>query len=276
MQSVTLNLPKNNFQMLGYRQDGQKGKDEMKVFSKKKFFEVEGRSDYDFLRSIGVPKSFMWMNRCDGKEPVDGMIEGYEIADEWCIEKAKVTIKDFIEKRIAVRTGTGKNLKKFLAMLEKANLTWKTGDKATEFIPDWFGENCCIAYLNNCIEYCDLSFYKKHGFKIVEVDEFESVDNYEIKISIDGDVTTAEMIVNGKVVKSAKAKRNPVDKFDFAIGAKLAFEQLFERERKEEFEGCNECMHSEEDEMYCMNINCCHAFPAGINENKPDRYKKRH
>lgn len=261
--------------MLGYRQDGQKGKNEMKIFSKKKFFEVDGgKASYELLKKIGIPEQYIWVNICDGKEVVDGMCEGYTIADEWCVEK--VTIKDFIEKRIAVRTGTGENARKFLAMLEKANLTWKTGDKATEFIPDWFGEDCCIVYLNDRIEYCDLPFYKKHGFKIVEVDEFGIVNNYEIKISLDGDVTTAEMIVNGKVVKSAKAKRNPVDKFDFAIGAKLAFERLFEREQKVEFEGCDSCIHSEEDEMYCVNINCRHAFPAGINENKPDRYKKSH
>ena len=63
--------------------------------------------------------------------------------------------------------------------------------------------------------------------------EFEEVFDdsepaYKIEISYDGEkVTTARMIVNGKIVKKATARRNPEDKFDFKKGSTLAFERLF-------------------------------------------------
>lgn len=48
----------------------------------------------------------------------------------------------------------------------------------------------------------------------------------------DGKTTTARLIVNGREVKKAVARHNPADKFDFRIGAQLAFERLFAKKQK--------------------------------------------
>ena len=59
--------------------------------------------------------------------------------------------------------------------------------------------------------------------------KFERVsdDDKKIVITTDGKTTTAALYdVHGNVVKSAEAKRNPKDAFDFTVGAKLALERL--------------------------------------------------
>lgn len=58
---------------------------------------------------------------------------------------------------------------------------------------------------------------------------------YSITIECDGDVTTAKMVINGKEVKTATAKRNPEDTFDWKVGAQTAFGRLWESEPKSEF-----------------------------------------
>ena len=56
---------------------------------------------------------------------------------------------------------------------------------------------------------------------------------YQIIIDCDGNTTTARMIVNGKEVKAAQAKRNPADKFNWKMGAQLAFDRLFGEPKKQ-------------------------------------------
>lgn len=55
----------------------------------------------------------------------------------------------------------------------------------------------------------------------------DAPDKYEITIRSDGKTTRAEMIINGKTIKTSKARCNPSDKFNFAVGARLAFDRLF-------------------------------------------------
>lgn len=149
------------------------------------------------------------------------------------------TMKDFIKKKIAVRTGTGEKQRKFLELCEKAGLMWNDNTKATEARPDFYEEKCCITYGfhdDKKLEYCRTGFYKDAGWQIVEYKDIAETANrerYEIKISVDGDLTTAEMIVDGKTVKTATAKRNPADKFNFKTGAELAFTRLFAKKTKE-------------------------------------------
>ena len=76
------------------------------------------------------------------------------IRDNWCIdvpdkkkgEKKMYTMQDFIEKKIAVRAGTGEKQRKFLELCEKAGMMWNNNTKATEFRPDFYEEKCCITY----------------------------------------------------------------------------------------------------------------------------------
>lgn len=57
---------------------------------------------------------------------------------------------------------------------------------------------------------------------------------YKITIECDGTTTTARMEINGKGVKTAQAKRNPADKFNWRIGAETAFGRLFSKQEKPE------------------------------------------
>lgn len=54
----------------------------------------------------------------------------------------------------------------------------------------------------------------------------------QVVIYANGDTTTAIIKQGGKVVKRAFAKRNPIDTYDFSIGAKLALDRLFESDNK--------------------------------------------
>ena len=57
--------------------------------------------------------------------------------------------------------------------------------------------------------------------------EFELLNpKKEIHITVDGNKTIAVLKEGGKVTKRAETKCNPEDKFDFATGARLAFDRL--------------------------------------------------
>lgn len=58
-------------------------------------------------------------------------------------------------------------------------------------------------------------------------------DPYDIHISSDGKTTTARFYVNGKLVRTAEANCHPDDRFNFKTGAEVAFDRLFEKQRKE-------------------------------------------
>ena len=62
---------------------------------------------------------------------------------------------------------------------------------------------------------------------------FELYDYNKIVITTDGNKTLARLYENNEVVRTAEAKCNPEDTFDFETGAKLAFERLMEK--KDEF-----------------------------------------
>ena len=62
----------------------------------------------------------------------------------------------------------------------------------------------------------------------------EPVTLPKIVITADGKTTTAKRYEGNKVVKTAEAKCHPDDKFDFAIGAKLACDRLLEEKKEPE------------------------------------------
>ena len=65
------------------------------------------------------------------------------------------------------------------------------------------------------------------------------VNDKKIVITTDGAETIARLYEGKKVVKSATAKCSPDDKFDFGIGAQLAFERLVETTAKKKDEYYN-------------------------------------
>lgn len=62
----------------------------------------------------------------------------------------------------------------------------------------------------------------------------EDVCGRKIVITSDGKTTLARLYEDGKVTKTADVKCSPDDKFDFAVGAKLAFERLNEKHESKE------------------------------------------
>lgn len=159
----------------------------------------------------------------------------------------KYTMMDFIMgERIAVQTGTGEKLKRFLAFCDQIGLEWWPGWSASKLIPTQYGEGCCISN-ERCfpihvaergkLAYGSRAVYEMNGYEIVQVEDImppeAKAPRYEIKIVCDDDltVTTARMIVNGRVVKTTTSKRNPMDKFDLHTGCILAFSRLFRRKK---------------------------------------------
>lgn len=89
---------------------------------------------------------------------------------------------------------------------------------------------------DSCFHDCADKCEKDHG-QYVMADEIEKITTCAKKIVItsDGKTTLARLYENGKVTKTAKAECSPGDKFDFTVGAKLAFERLNEKTGTEKF-----------------------------------------
>ena len=248
----------------------KKGNKKVKIFSKEKFIKVEGRKPYDVLGKMGIPEKYRWQTVCDGKEVIDGKCEGYFILDDWCVEienkkgeEKKMTIKDFIEKNIVIAFTTPEQIETFAEMIKPYKLkTTKSNKDAEKWARE--GKNYMFKMSNGEKVYFTYNFpgdhgiawmpenlykvlrvfeksYENEGWKVVPFAEFaqdekNSPMDYLITIKWDGKkVTTADMIVNGKVVNCGKARLNPEDKFDFAKGARLAFDRLFTVGRKPEW-----------------------------------------
>ena len=95
---------------------------------------------------------------------------------------------------------------------------------------------------HDCADKCE----KGRG-QYVRAYEIEKIAPFTEKIVItsDGKTTLARLYENGEVTKTAEAKCSPSDKFDFAVGAKLAFERLNEKtEPKKLFNGKAVCIET--------------------------------
>lgn len=149
----------------------------------------------------------------------------------------KYTLADLREGKIAVHTGAGKKLKKFLKACERAGYVWNSGDKPTGFRPVFVGKELAIgcspklAKKPEALLHAPAAIWAKTGYEIVEFSDISlkepgSVPKFRVVIDCDGDLTTATLMREGKTVKTATAKRNPADRFSLAIGAGLALERL--------------------------------------------------
>lgn len=151
------------------------------------------------------------------------------------------TMEEFIEGKFAVKVNEN-NCKEFLEMCAKRGLRWGSGEKANEFVPnlDIFEEDVVIIHemRPNGMRLAYTVFsYTGDGVPIIDYKDF--VDEkapacYQITITCDGTTTTATMNINGREIKTAIARRNPADKFDWKKGAELAFERLWNSQRKAE------------------------------------------
>lgn len=168
---------------------------------------------------------------------------------------ATYTMKDFIEKKIAVRVGE-KHAKEFLRMCEKHDLKWLICDSATGFVPEKYEDELTIAFncsRDNYLGYCYEGYYFGRGWKVIDFSKIadDLPPRYQIIIECDGDITTAKMTINGKETKVSEAKRNPADKFDWKKGAALAFERLWDKTPAKK-----EGVFNVGDRVVCINADC--------------------
>lgn len=154
----------------------------------------------------------------------------------------KYTMKDFIDGKFAVKVNQ-RNCKDFLKLCAKRRLRWGSGEKANEFIHNFditepeIAIKCKERFCKNeiCLVYGRASVIKKFGTTVVAYEDFingNAHPGYQITITCDGTTTTATMTINGREVKTAIARRNPADKFDWRKGAELAFERLWNSPKK--------------------------------------------
>ncbi len=152
------------------------------------------------------------------------------------------TMEGFINGEFAVKVNQ-KNCKNFLEMCAKHRLYWVSGEKANEFTPDFdmlkleIAIECEERSNGICLAYGRAYVIEKFGRPVIDYKVFLGSNAhpiYQIMIDCDGTTTTATMTINGREIKTAIARRNPEDKFDWKKGAELAFERLLDSQKKAE------------------------------------------
>lgn len=143
----------------------------------------------------------------------------------------KYTFKDFLAGKVDVRCVNVEQKKAFLEVCAKHGLLWQSGTKADSWLPP--GSIITMKGFNNGrLGESDTQF-ADHCVSFDKID-LSLAPRYQITIDCDGNTTTAKMLVNGKEVKTATAKRNPNDKANWRIGAQTAFDHLWQKQPKPE------------------------------------------
>ena len=64
-------------------------KESKRVFNTDKWYETTGKH-FAKLYGIKNKKDLLelceWCNKCEGREPINGMIDSFKIADDWCVD----------------------------------------------------------------------------------------------------------------------------------------------------------------------------------------------
>lgn len=144
----------------------------------------------------------------------------------------RYSINDFFAGKVDIRCKNNKQALSLLKECDKRGVVWNNNLKATSilhlmpvFEMDFFGNG---------------RLTQSNGHDERNVVDFDQIDfcpckpSYQILIDCDGTTTTATMTINGREIKTAIARRNPADKFDWKKGAELAFERLWNSQRKAE------------------------------------------
>lgn len=142
------------------------------------------------------------------------------------------TINDFFAGDVDIRCKNNKQAMAVLKECDKRGVVWDNNKKATSILHlmpvlemDFFGNG---------------RLTQSYGHDERNVVDFDQIDfdprepSYQILIDCDGTTTTATMTINGREIKTAIARRNPADKFDWKKGAVLAFDRLWNSQRKAE------------------------------------------
>lgn len=144
----------------------------------------------------------------------------------------KYSINDFFAGKVDIRCKNNKQALSVLKECDKRGVVWDNNLKATSILHlmpvlemDFFGNG---------------RLTQSNGHDERNVVDFDQIDfcpcktSYQILIDCDGTTTTATMTINDREIKTAIARRNPADKFDWKKGAVLAFERLLGSQKKAE------------------------------------------
>lgn len=142
----------------------------------------------------------------------------------------KYSINDFFAGNVDIRCKNDKQKTAVLNECEKRGVVWNDDKKVTYHIPE-----CSVLEIDF---YMNGKLTQSNGHDERNVVDFDQIDfcpcktSYQILIDCDGTTTTATMTINGREIKTAIARRNPADKFDWRKGAELAFERLWNSPKK--------------------------------------------
>ena len=144
----------------------------------------------------------------------------------------KYSINDFFAGKVDIRCKKDKQKMAVLNERDRRGVAWNDDEKATYHIPK-----------DSVLEidfYMNGKLTQSNGHAGRNVVDFDQIDfdphepSYQILIDCDGTTTTATMTINGREIKTAIARRNSADKFDWKKGAELAFERLWNSQKKAE------------------------------------------
>lgn len=144
----------------------------------------------------------------------------------------KYSINEFFAGHIDIRCKNDKQKMAVLKECDKRGVVWNDDKKVTDHIPE-----CSVLEIGF---YLNGKLTQSNGHDERNVVDFDQIDfcpcktSYQILIDCDGTTTTATMTINGREIKTAIARRNPKDKFDWRKGAELAFERLWNGKKKAE------------------------------------------
>nr|DAJ43716.1 MAG TPA: protein of unknown function (DUF1876) [Caudoviricetes sp.] len=149
----------------------------------------------------------------------------------------KYSINEFFAGKVDIRCKNDKQKMAVLNECEKRGVVWNGDKEATYHIPECYIPECSVLEMDF---YMNGKLTQSNGHAERNVVDFDQIDfcpcktSYQILIDCDGTTTTATMTINDREIKTAIARRNPADKFDWRKGAELAFERLWNSQRKAE------------------------------------------
>ena len=149
----------------------------------------------------------------------------------------KYSINEFFAGKVDIRCKNDKQKMAVLNECEKRGVVWNHDKKVPYHIPEYYIPECSVLEIDF---YMNGKLTQSNGHAERNVVNFDQIDfgpcepSYQILIDCDGTTTTATMTINGREVKTAIARRNPADKFDWKKGAELAFERLWNSQKKPE------------------------------------------
>lgn len=222
-------------------------KDLMKIFKERQLaVKISNEGEYDIFIEMAkeagfdIPEGLCFEDV--KKQPclhLSQLIPNRVLCDdeEWCREEIfirpykVVSYDEFIRmgcEPVVAGRGNGKGMRALKVFIDELGKEEKVEPLRCEpevVTPDKFS-----AFTSAPVKKPSLDFGKLLHQRLVDIN---MNDPYDIHISSDGKTTTARFYVNGQVVRRAEANCHPDDRFNFKTGAEVAFDRLFEKQRKE-------------------------------------------